>query len=221
MHQKSPGPKTKVTTVDLNNFYAYAETIKGRSSTLNQVKKACKLPYSLSRISQTLVKRGLKCRIHVKKPLLQPHHISAILTFAKDNEQRDWRTVVFSDEKTVQNFFNGKKFIRRRHGEELNSEDQFLSVPNRKVKVNFWGFIAIDSWGLFLLPDKATGEDYIKTLETGFLPTIREKMQNFTFMQNGASFYSPAKSFLNENKIDFLNCQQNPPISIQLKMSGD
>ena len=211
LHRKSPGAKIKFDTVKLNEFYAFAETVQGRSSTLQQLKNRFKLPYTLSRISQMLVKRGLRCRIHVKKPLLSPHHITARLKFAQDNEQRNCQTVVFSDEKTVQNYFNGKKFIRRRPGEEFNPEDQFLLVPNRKIKVNLWGFISINSWGLCLLPDKATGDDYIKTLETGFLPRIKEKMKNFTFMQDGAPIHGPAKNFLKENKIDFLDWPAKSP----------
>lgn len=83
--RKSPGPKTKLDAVELNEFYVFAETIQGRSSSLQQLKNRFKLPYTLSRISQMLVKRDLRCQIHVKKPLLLPRHITAKLKFADDN----------------------------------------------------------------------------------------------------------------------------------------
>ena len=213
MHGKSPGPKPKLEPIDLQNFYIYAETVKGRTSTLKQLKAKFRLTFffTLSRISQMLIKRGLRCRIQVKKPLLEPRHIRARLEFGEDNKLRDWETVVFSDQKTVQNYFNGKKFIRRRPGEEFAPDDQFLSVANRKVKVNLWGFIGVKSWGLFLLPDKADGENYIKVLETGFLPTIKQKMKEFIFMQDGAPIHNPAKNFLKTNKIPFLNWPAKSP----------
>lgn len=209
-HRTSPGAGMKVKPRDLNRFYAFAESIKGRTATLKQLKMMFKLPYTLSRISQMLIKRGLRCRIQTKKPLLEPRHITARLDFANENVNRNWKDVVFSDEKTVQNYFNGRKLFRRRPGEELPPDDMFLSVPNRKVKVNLWGYIAINCWGLFLLPDKANGEDYIKLLETGFLPTITEK-KKFTFMQDGASIHGPAKDFLKKKQIDFLKWPAKSP----------
>ena len=211
MHRKSTGAKPKLEPVDLASFYAFAETIQGRTSTLKQFQTRFRLPFTLSRISQMLIKRGLRCRIQIKKPLLEPRHIVARLKFGKDNEMRDWTTVVFSDEKTVQNYFNGKKLVRRRAGEELSSDDQFLSVANRKIKVNLWGFLAAKSWGLFLLPNKADGEDYIKMLQTAFLPTIKETMTEFIFMQDGASIHSPAKEFLKENEIPLLDWPAKSP----------
>ena len=73
-----------------------------------------------------------------KKPFLKPSQIKDRMTFTKDNASRNWNQVVFSDEKTVQNYFNGKKYIRRRPGEELGPEGDHLSVPNRRVKANMW-----------------------------------------------------------------------------------
>lgn len=175
MHHKSTGAKPKREPTDLQSFYEYAETLNGRKATLKQLKLRFRLPYTCSRISKMLVKRGLRCRVHIKKPLLERKHIVARHTFATNNQARDWETVVFSDEKTVQNYFKGRSLIRRRPVVELGPEDQYLSVANRKIKVNLWGFISVKSWGLFLLPDKASREDYTKLLETGFLPTNKKR----------------------------------------------
>ena len=225
----SPGARRKLTNDDLAEFYAYVETPAGRSASLKLLKKKFRLPYTLARISQLLIKRGLRCQVHVKKPWLAPRHITARLAFANANKDRDWNQVVFSDEKIVQNFFNGKKLIRRRRSEQLNVEDHYLTVPNRNLKVNLWGFIAVDCWGIFLLPEKKKGRlinpsnpgevqskgfnsvDYLKILETGFLPMIREKKDNFVFMQDGAPIHNPAKAFLRQQNIEFLDWPAKSP----------
>ena len=204
-------PPQKVAGSVLEQFYSFAETLEGRKSTLKEIRNKFKLPYTTTRISQLLVKRGLRCRVMKKKPHLEPRHIKDRIDFANFNKGRDWNKVIFSDEKTVQNFFNGKKSIRRRPGEVLGPEGDYLSVPNRKTKVNMWGFISPNCWGLYILPDKASGDDYIKTLQTCFLPVIQEKMEEFVLMQDGASIHSPAKKFLTERNIELLQWPAKSP----------
>ena len=67
-HLTSSGAHLIVDDATLANFYNFAETLEGRKATLKELKKKCKLPYTIFRISQLLVRRGLRCRV-LKKNL--------------------------------------------------------------------------------------------------------------------------------------------------------
>lgn len=204
VHQKSPGTPQKVNQTDLEVFYAYAASPEGRTKTAKQL--LLKFPlvkYSTSHISRLLVRKGLRCYVQKKKPFLEPRHIAARLIFATNNLNRNWNEVVFSDEKTVYSCFTGRKLIRRQRGEgDIND---FIPTKARKVKVNLWGYISTNFWGLYLLPDKANGDDYLKLIELTFLPTIQEEMESLVFMQDGASIHNSAKGLLDREKVPFLD----------------
>ena len=178
----SPGAPPKVEKTIMDVFFGYAASPEGKSKTLKQLKaKFSSVKYSIAHLSRLLVKRGLRCFVQKKKPFLEPHHIKARLAFAKNNKHRNWDEVVFSDEKTVYSCFKGRKLIRRQRGE--TDTDDFIPTKAKKVKVNLWGFITSKYWGLYLLPNKAKGDDYLNLLKTAFLPEIRHKMDKFVFMQ--------------------------------------
>ena len=201
-YQTSPGARSKIDSSVMELFYAYAASPEGKTKTLKQLKAKFPLvKYSVSHISRLLVKRGMRCFVQKKKPALEPHHITDRLTFANANEFRNWDQVVFSDEKTVYSRFTGRRLIRRQRGEPDTMNH--VPVKVRKVKVNLWGYITTKFWGLYLLPDNANGEDYLKLLQTSFLPTIKEQMDEFVFMQDGASIHNQAKNLPENEKIPF------------------
>ena len=210
VYKTSPGTGQKVEQTDLDVLFAYAATPEGRTKTLKQLKSMFPLvKYSIPHISRLLVKKGLPCFVQKKKPLLEDRHIRARLAFALANQHRNWNQVVFSDEKTVYSGFNGRKLVRRERGKHDPSE--FVPTKASKVKVNLWGFISPKCSGLYLLPNKANGDDYYNLIQATFLPTIREQMDEIVFMQDGASIHNSAKSFLEEEKVPYLDWPARSP----------
>ena len=130
--------------------------------TLAQLKSKFNLPYGLSNISSILIKHGLRSFVaKLKNPMTKKAKETRV-TFATDNEKLDFDLVVFTDEKTVQNFYNGCARVRRLRGDGWNPKNMVVVDQNRSCKVNLWGYIARDSYGIFLVENKFKSEQYKK-----------------------------------------------------------
>lgn len=88
--------------------------------TARNVRDQCKLTCSVSTVKRFLRKAGLPAfRARTKNGLTDAHQV-ARLKFSNDYKDLDWKTVIFSDEKTVQNYYNGRKYVRRPRGQAWN-----------------------------------------------------------------------------------------------------
>ena len=70
------------------------------------------------------------------------------VTLATDNEELDFG-LVFTDKKTVQNFYNSRARVRRLRGDVWKPKNMLVVDQNCTCKVNLWGFIAKQSYGVF------------------------------------------------------------------------
>ena len=140
-----------------------------------------------------------------KNGLTDAHQI-ARLEFANQFKNLDWKKVVFSDEKTMQNYYNGKKYVRRPRGQAWNEKYVIRTNRTRQFKVNLWGYITPNDCGLFLLPNKHNKESYLNVLNKCKIEQIADPEKDMYFMHDNAAIHKAriVKKYLEDEEIDVL-----------------
>ena len=193
------GPKPVYDQNEIQKFVDYSE--KHPFATLAEIKSKFSLSYQLPRISTILRKRGLKtCVAKLKNPLTKKAKENRI-KFANDYNSLNFDRVVFSDEKTVQNFCNGRVQVRRLRGKGYEEKNMVTMDQNRSCKVNLWGYISKEKCELFKIDNKFKSPAYLKLLQTSFVPEIQQVKTDYIFMQDNASIHKT------ENVMDFLKAE--------------
>ena len=206
-----PGQKCKINEDLMDQVVLYAASHPFDS--LAAIKNLFNLPYHLSSISMMLIKFGLRSYVaKLKNPLVMATKRKRI-NFANRNRNLDFDQVVFTDEKTVQNFFNGKVRVRRLRGEGWEDRNVVTVNQQRNCKVNLWGFISKEKCQLFWVDDKYKSVAYKKDMEERFLPAISEKKTKFIFMQDNASIHKELNvmSFFQDANINVLDWPPRSP----------
>lgn len=130
--------------------------------------------------------------------------------------EKDWETVMFSDESTFRLINPRAQKVRRPLG--VNRYKQRYVVVNVKhpPSVMFWGcFCGIGGRGsLYELPPKVTmnGDRYMGVLKEKLLPWM-ESLGATKFLQDGAPCHTSKKvmSFLRENNVTVMDWPGNSP----------
>lgn len=129
-----PGMKCKIDEEMVDRVVIYSASHP--FATLAEIKNLFKLPYHLSSLSMMLTKVGLKTHVaKLKNPLVRATKLKRI-TFATTNSNLDFSKVVFTDEKTVQNYYNGRAKVRRRRGTAWEEQNVLTVNQQRSCKVN-------------------------------------------------------------------------------------
>ena len=164
--------------------------MKFPSATLANLKSRFKLSYHLSSISTILRKHGLRTYVGKQnKPLTKAHKMKRI-KFAEHHANLDFDQVIFTDEKTVQNFFNGRVRVRRLRGQGWKSRNVVNVISqNRTCKVNLWGLFSKEKCDLFLVSNHFKSQEYRELLEISVFPEINQVKPNFIFMQDNAPIH--------------------------------
>lgn len=152
----------------------------------------------------------------LKNPLTntaKAKRIKFVKSIAERHEKLDYGRVVFTDEKTVQNFFNGRARVRRFRGQGWNEANIVKVDQQRNCKVNLWGYISEEKCDVFLVPNKFKSGDYKTLMEISFLPEIRKVKPNFIYMQDNASIQKAAivTDYFKEQQLDVLNWPPRSP----------
>lgn len=200
----SPGMKCKICEDLVDKVVIYAASHSFAS--LAKIKDLFNLPYGLPSISMMLTKVGLKTYVaKLKNPLVMATKTKRI-NFAKSNRTFDFDKVVFTDEKTVQNYYNGKVKVRSLRGTAWKDQNAVTVNQQRNCKVNLWGFISKEKSQVFLVENKYNSQLYKRDLHERFLPAIRETKPEFVFMQDNASIHKETSviEYLRDNDIDVL-----------------
>lgn len=171
--------------------------------TAREIRDELRIVCSVSTVKRFLREANLPAfRARTKNGLTEKHKI-ARLQFSTHHQQFDWNSVIFSDEKTVQNYYNGKKYVRRPRGQAWNERYVIRVNRTRQFKVNLWGYIMPDSYDLFLLPDRHDAMSYLDTLKKAKIDEIAELK---VFMQDNASVHKAriVTSYLNQEEVKLL-----------------
>lgn len=119
---------------------------------LKEIKSELKLPCSESTISRYLKDNDLKCYVQRKKLLLNADHklkrMAYALTYC-DLPAEFWSTVIFTDEKGVQNYSNGRALVRRPRKTSKSIEFATISDKSNRFKINLWGYVCSNGFAIF------------------------------------------------------------------------
>ena len=161
---------------------------------------------SVNTVKRELRRMGLPAYIAKSKNKLKQKHMDKREEFAKEKKDYDWNKVVFSDEKTVQNFYGGRQYVRRPRGQDWNEKYIIRMDRTRSFKVNLWGFISMDQCGLVNVGGGQTRDTYLKILQDVAIEKIADTKQGKVFMQDNASVHKAkiVMEFLQEQKIEVM-----------------
>lgn len=142
-----------------------------RNPTLTLRQGAAKLKQKGIEISHTTIRthllaHNIKYRSTMKKPLLGEKHVIKRLAWAKENLDRDWSNVIFTDEASIWGYIS----IRRSWSTLTNRLIQ--RTVKHPVKVHLWGCFSKQGFGaLHLFTYNLNAPKMLKIYEKYLLPT--------------------------------------------------
>ena len=201
---KQPGRKSVLSKQNVMNLVNMCKTNLFAPGRI--LRDKLKLKCSVSTVNRKLRKAGLPAFVAKKKNLLQERHKIARKVFAQERKEFDWERVIFSDEKTMQSFYNARQFVRRPRGQAWN-EKYVIRIPRpSRFKVNLWGYITPTECGLFLLSNHHDKHSYLKVLQDSNMCVIADPKKQKVFMQDNASIHKAKiiTEYLKEKNVDIL-----------------
>lgn len=113
---------------------------------------------------------NVKYRSTLKKPLLSEKHVTKRLAWAKENIDRDWSNVIFSDECSVWGF----TFVPRAWSS--SSSDFVQRTVKHPIKIHLWGCFSKKGFGtLHLFTENLNAAGMVKIYGKALLPTARSQ----------------------------------------------
>lgn len=204
----SPNRKSVIKKEQLDKLIARCRQYSYASA--RELRDKEKLTCSISTVKRILKKYNLSGYRAVIKQKLSESHMQKRVEFANQMIADDWKNVIFSDEKTMQNYYNSRPYVRRPRGQAYNERYVIRMDKTRKFKINMWGYITPTNYQLFKLPDKHDSESYVEVLKKSKIPELAKEKK---FMQDNARIHTSklSKEYLDENKIDILDWPARSP----------
>lgn len=131
------------------------------SFTLHKVLKKKNIQVSSRTITRRLHEVGKKFLPPISKPLLSKKHRKKRLTWAKENQDRDWNSVIFTDKTTFQLFYHKRRYWQY-PGQRL-----VVETVKHPVKVHVWGCLSSKGFGRLYI--------FQKNLDANLLCKIYQK----------------------------------------------
>jgi hypothetical protein len=211
--RKRPGRKPRLNPRDFRRLVTQAS--KGLS-TAKQMKCDQQVPVGVRRIQQLLSKTDhLRWETRQQMPWMTKRHMIQRLNWARDqlNNDRDWASVVFSDEKKFN--LDGPDGIQG-YWRDLRKEPQYFKKrQSGGGSVMVWGaFAAAGKTELAFLNGSQDSSKYCSTLENHLLPrgaSIGGPL--WIFQQDNASIHmsSVTKNWLSDNFVQVLPWPSRSP----------
>ena len=145
-----PGRGRKKLTTPRQDRIIIKESLRDRRKTSKQMARELETDFGISLSSRTVRRRlqgsGLKyCRAK-KKPLLTAAARRKRLLWAKENRNRDWGRVLFSDESRYSLVSDRPVCVRRRKGEEYLPECLNPTMKHGGGGIMVWGALPGVVW---------------------------------------------------------------------------
>ena len=217
--KKRSGRPKKLSASQETNVVALSKGKRHRSTRIvaKMTKKNAIPPISRETVRKTLKNHDLKPYHRPKKQRLNSARKNKRLKFAIDEENRNWKNVVFSDE---------KKWILFDTPNKQNdivwcgepSEVPAIELEKWKVVVHSWGCICYNgTMKLVFYEPPLDAKKYQDILLKNLLPAAKHVFQNkhWVFQQDGAKCHSAASTqqWLEANVPSFIPKESWPPNS--------
>jgi len=172
-------------------------------------------------VRRMFIRKGLNGRVRRRKPWLSKKHIYSRRKWAEKISQRReffWRKIWYTDE-TKYNLFgsDGKKYCRRRVGEELLDRNVTKEVKHGWGNLMAWGCISWNGPGrLHRVEGRMNAKQYVSILEESFLGLIRNPnlhVRNIIFQKDNDPKHTSklAQAWFKTNKIQLLPWAPSSP----------
>lgn len=160
-------------------------------------------------IRNTLHSMGYKSSIPRVVPLLTDTMKEKRVVWARENQNRDWNCVLFTDETIIQLQANVTRAWHK------NRDRPNIARPKYPKKAMFWGGVSRNfKTELHLIDGTVTAASYITLLREKILPWIRRQRKgNLIFQQDNAPAHTARATtqFFAEEKVDVLDWPSNSP----------
>lgn len=160
-------------------------------------------------LARNLAERGYKKKRAKKSVLLTTKHKEKRLIFCRNNRNRDWKNIIFSDETCIEVGVSSALAWSK------NGRRQKLPAKKFPNKVMVWGAITYDKkLDLRFISGSLNGEGYQGILTTSLLPFLKEKENaSMLFMQDNAPCHKSKStmSFLERKNVQLLDWPANSP----------
>lgn len=208
----SLSPKEKQSILDHNNSNPFDNP--------SVIKKKLKLECDVKTVRNVLSSRDIKAYSANFKPLVNSNQYNLRIRWCqimRNLNQDQWNQIVFSDEKCLQSYNNGKVKVYRKRGEE--SDIHIYRRSLNRFKINLFGYITSTVIGnLYVFSDNTDSEKYINYLHRSVFPDVIDDVgPRFIWQQDGVGFYVSKLSLDYFNKIN-ANLLVWPPASPDLNI---
>lgn len=154
-----------------------------------KIKRELKLGCSDDTVRNVLSKRNIKSYLAKNEPLVNSAQFNLKKRWCqitKNLDQHQWNNIIFTDEKTLQNYHNGTVKVYRERGTQ--SEKHIYRRTLNRFKINLFGYITSNGLGNLYVFDKILDtEKYINYLHHTILPDVIEDFgPRFIWQQDGA-----------------------------------
>lgn len=168
----SSHPHTSITPYNQSQILEYNQ--QNPFDKPKEIKRELRLDCSDNTVMNVLSKSDVKCYIAVTQPLINAVRFDLKKRWAiimNKLNQSDWNQIVFSDEKTLQNFNNGKIKVYRKRNEA--SVDHVYRKTLNRFKINLFGYITSRGLGnLYVFDDILDSDKYINYMHHDVPPDV-------------------------------------------------
>lgn len=173
MTPRHPGAQRKTTREQDAGIIAQSQANPFMNAV--QIREALNVQVCTRTIRNRLHEGGRHCRTPAKKPALTPAHAEARLRFCRENLDRDWSRVIFSDEKTFSSSIDSPVKLWRPKNERYTVEHVKATASSGRISAGFWG------WMTSLGPGNLVGVSPPRFTANRYIEVIR----NFLFYKQG------------------------------------
>jgi transposase len=171
--ERSGRPKLKSSKMEKIILSTMMEDREISSNDINNKLKRAHIEVSNRTVRRRLAEHGFYSGTPTNKPFLKSEHIEKRLKWANSNLDRDWKSVIFTDETTIQLFQNPSRVWKRK--------GEIIVAPTVKhpPKVHVWGCFSSKGFGkLIIFTDILDSFKMCKIYKKSLLPIAQKWFGN-------------------------------------------